>query len=200
PPFDVPTPMPGTLMIDSGDYPATLDAALEMVGYEDLRKEQAARRSRGDTKQLGIGFSTYLEMCGLAPSRILSALRYAAGGWDSATIRLSPTGKVTLVIGTSPHGQGHVTTFAQIASDDLGIPVDDIEVVHGDTQLAPLGMDTYGSRSVAIGGVAVHRAATKLVEKARRIAAHELEVAEEDLEYDAGTFTVRGAPDKAKTI
>jgi carbon-monoxide dehydrogenase large subunit len=200
PAFTEPTPMPGGLNLDSGDFDATLDEALKLVGYEDVRREQEERRQRGDTRQIGIGFSTYLEMCGLAPSRILSALKYAAGGWDAATIRLSPTGKVTLVVGTSPHGQSHVTTFAQIAADDLGISVDDIEVVHSDTQLAPLGMDTYGSRSLAIGGVAVHRAAMKLVEKARRIAAHELEVSEEDLDYDAGRFSVKGAPDKAKTI
>lgn len=200
PPFDGPTPMPGGLNLDSGDFEATLSQALDLVGYDDVRREQEERRQRGDRKQLGIGFSTYLEMCGLAPSRILSALKYAAGGWDAATIRLSPTGKVTLFIGTSPHGQGHVTTFSQIASDALGIPVEDIEVVHSDTQAAPLGMDTYGSRSLAIGGVAVHRAAMKVVEKARRIAAHELEVDPDDLDYEAGTFTVKGAPDRAKTI
>jgi len=200
PPFSQPTPSPGGLSLDSGDYGATLDKALELAGYEDLRKEQQARRERGDVKQLGIGFSTYLEMCGLAPSRVLSALKYVAGGWDAATIRMLPTGKVQLVIGTSPHGQGHATTFAQIAADDLGVSVDDIEVIHGDTSLAPLGMDTYGSRSLAIGGVAVHRAAGKIVEKARKIAAHELEVAEEDLEYATGTFSVKGAPDRARTV
>ena len=104
------------------------------------------------------------------------------------------------VAGTSPHGQGHATTFAQIVADDLGVPIDDVEVVTGDTQLAPLGMDTYGSRSLAIGGIAVHRAAEKMVAKARTIAAHELEVSEEDLEYEAGTFAVKGAPDQARTI
>jgi carbon-monoxide dehydrogenase large subunit len=200
PPFSEPTPSPGGLSIDSGDYSSTLDKALELAGYEDLRKEQQARRERGDVKQLGIGFSTYLEMCGLAPSRVLSALKYVAGGWDAATIRMLPTGKVQLVVGTSPHGQGHATTFAQIAADDLGVSVDDIEVIHGDTTLAPLGMDTYGSRSLAIGGVAVHRAAGKIIEKARKIAAHELEVAEEDLEYATGTFSVKGAPDRARTV
>jgi carbon-monoxide dehydrogenase large subunit len=192
--------MPGGLTIDSADYESTLDAALELIDYDAVRAEQQARRDRGDTKALGIGFSTYLEMCGLAPSRILSVLRYAAGGWDAAQVRVLPTGKVVLAIGTSPHGQGHVTTFSQIVAEDLGIPVDDIEVVHSDTDLAPLGMDTYGSRSLAIGGVAVHRAAMKVVEHARKIAAHELEVSEDDLEYDDGTFSVKGAPDKALTI
>jgi len=187
-------------MIDSGNYHETLDKALELIGYEDLRKEQQLRREQQDGKQIGIGFSTYLEMCGLAPSRVLKSLRYAAGGWDAATIRVSPTGKVVVAAGTTPHGQGHATTFAQIVADDLGIPIDDIEVTFGDTELSPLGMDTYGSRSISVGGVAVHRAAQKIVEKARKIAAHELEVAEDDLELERGTFTVKGAPDRAKTI
>jgi len=200
PPFTEPTPSPGGLTLDSGNYAATLDRALELAGYEDLRKEQRARREQGTVKQIGIGFSTYLEMCGLAPSRVLSALRYAAGGWDAATVRLLPTGKVVVIVGTTPHGQSHVTTFAQIVADDLGVPVDDVEVLYGDTQLAPLGMDTYGSRSLAVGGVAVHRAAQKVVAKVRKIAAHELEVAEEDLEYEGGRFAVKGAPDRAKTV
>jgi carbon-monoxide dehydrogenase large subunit len=200
PAFTEPTAMPGGLMIDSGDYDSTLDKAMELVGFDGVRAEQKARRDRGDTKLLGIGLSTYLEMCGLAPSRILKALNYAAGGWDAATIRLLATGKVQLVIGTSPHGQGHATTFSQIAADDLGVSIDDIEVISSDTSLAPLGMDTYGSRSLAIGGIAVHRAAGKIVAKARKIAAHELEVAEEDLDYAGGTFSVKGAPDRAKTI
>jgi carbon-monoxide dehydrogenase large subunit len=200
PAFTEPTPMPGGLTMDSGNYDATLDQAIDLVGYEEVRKEQQARRERGDATQLGIGFSTYLEMCGLAPSRVLKALNYAAGGWDAATIRLTATGKVQVIAGTSPHGQGHATTFAQIVADDLGVPFDDIEVITGDTTLAPLGMDTYGSRSLAVGGVAVHRAAMKIVEKARKIAAHELEVSEDDLEYSSGTLSVKGAPDRAKTI
>lgn len=200
PPFTEPTPIPSGLDADSGDYGAALDTALELVGYEQLRTEQQERRQRGDTMQLGIGFSTYLENCGLAPSRVLKALRYAAGGWDAATIRLLPTGKVEMMIGTTPHGQSHVTTFSQIAADDLGVPIEDIEVVYGDTQLVQLGMDTYGSRSLAVGGMAVHRAAQKIVDKARTIAAHELEVAEEDLEYARGTFSVKGAPDRARTL
>jgi aerobic carbon-monoxide dehydrogenase large subunit len=200
PAFTEPTVSPGTLSLDSGDYEATLDTALELVGYDQLRKEQHARREAGDVKQLGIGFSTYLEMCGLAPSRVLSALRYAAGGWDAASIRVLPTGRVAMAIGTTPHGQGHETTFAQIAADDLGVSFDDIQVVFGDTELAPWGMDTYGSRSLAVGGVAVHRAAQKIVEKARAIAAHELEVSEDDLVIEGGKFMVKGAPDKAKTI
>ena len=188
------------LNVDSGDYEATFDRALEMVGYEQLRKEQKARREQGEVRQLGIGLSTYIEMCGLAPSNILGALRYAAGGWDACTVQCLPDGKVVLKIGTSPHGQGHVTTWAQIASDTLGVTPDDVEVLHGDTSVAPLGMDTYGSRSVSVGATALHFALEKIKEKARTLAAHELEVAEDDLEFEGGTFTVKGAPDKARTI
>ncbi|MGH2650496.1 MAG: xanthine dehydrogenase family protein molybdopterin-binding subunit, partial [Actinomycetota bacterium] len=188
------------LKYDTGDYEKTLARALEIAGYEQLRKEQRARRDAGEVKQLGIGLSTYIEMCGLAPSQVLSALRYAAGGWDSATIRCLPTGKVVVVTGTSPHGQGHVTSWSQIVADALGVAVDDVEVLHGDTAVSPLGMDTYGSRSLAVGGVALHYAAQKIVEKARKIAAHELEVSEDDLQYEAPAFSVKGAPDKARTI
>jgi aerobic carbon-monoxide dehydrogenase large subunit len=189
-----------TLSFDSGDYGKQLDKALDLIGYDGLRKEQADRRSQKEVKQIGIGISTYIEMCGLAPSQVLSALRYAAGGWDTATIRCLPTGKVVVVTGTSPHGQGHATTWSQIVADELGVDVDDVEVLHGDTAVAPLGMDTYGSRSLATGGVALHHAAEKIIAKAKTIAAHELEVAEEDLEWANGKLQVKGAPDKAKSI
>ena len=188
------------LSFDSGNYAASLDKALEAFGYEEMRSEQQRRRDAGDTKQLGIGLSTYIEMCGLAPSQVLASLRYAAGGWDTATIRCHPTGKVTVVTGTSPHGQGHSTTWSQIVADELGVDFEDVEVLHGDTAVSPLGMDTYGSRSLSVGGVALHYAADKIITKARTIAAHELEVSEEDLEYDGGTFSVKGAPDKSKTV
>jgi aerobic carbon-monoxide dehydrogenase large subunit len=200
PAFDEATTSVMGLQVDSGNYEPSLDRALEMVGYDQLRKEQQARRDSGDIRQIGIGLSTYIEMCGLAPSNILGALRYAAGGWDAATIRCLPTGKVVVATGTSPHGQGHETCWSQIVADGLGIHPDDIEVQHGDTTLTPLGMDTYGSRSVSVGGVALHFAMEKIVAKARTIAAHELEVAEEDLDYDGGAFAVKGAPDKARTI
>lgn len=200
PPFSEPYTAVSGLSIDSGNYEAALDRALELVDYDQWRKEQRARREGGDVKQIGIGLSTYIEMCGLAPSQILGAIRYAAGGWDASTVRVLATGKVILSTGTSPHGQGHETTWSQIAADALGIPYEDIEVLHGDTGLTPLGMDTYGSRSLSVGGVALHFALQKVVDKARKIAAHELEVSEDDLEYDAGTYTVKGAPDKAKTI
>jgi carbon-monoxide dehydrogenase large subunit len=188
------------LSVDSGAYEEAFDKALELAGYPDLRKEQQRRREQGDIRQLGIGLSSYIEMCGLAPSNILGALRYAAGGWDACTVQCLPDGKVVLKIGTSPHGQSHVTTWAQIAADTLGVTPDDIEVLHGDTSVAPLGMDTYGSRSVSVGASALHFALEKIKEKARTLAAHELEVADEDLEFEGGTFSVKGAPDKARTI
>lgn len=188
------------LSFDSGDYHASLNKALELFDYDGLRKEQEQRRAKGGGKQLGLGVSTYIEMCGLAPSQVLASLRYGAGGWEAATIRCHPTGKVTVVTGTSPHGQGHVTSWSQIVADELGVDFDDVEVLHGDTAISPLGMDSYGSRSLSVGGVALHHAAAKIVDKAKTIAAHELEVAEEDLIYEDGKLQVKGAPDKAKTI
>jgi aerobic carbon-monoxide dehydrogenase large subunit len=196
---EFPADLASGLTVDAADFHASLDKALQVAGYDELRREQAERRERGDPKELGIGLSTYLEMCGLAPSRILGALRYAAGGWDCATIRCLPTGTVQVLIGTSPHGQSHHTTFAQIVADRLGIPFDDIEVVHGDTTVVPLGMDTYGSRSLAVGGVALYNATEKVLEKARHIVAHQLEVSEEDLDYDGGRFTVTGT-DRSMTV
>jgi len=201
PPFDEPTPSIGGLTLDSGNYPATLDQALELVGYEDARKEQQARREQSERRQIGIGFSTYLENCGWGPSKIIgNVLKYAGGGWEAATIRCHPTGKVVVVTGTTPHGQGGQTTIAQLVGDELGIPFEDIEVLFGDTDIAPAGWDTYGSRGNAVGMPAVHRAAQKIIEKARKIAAHELEVAESDIEFKDGTFSVRGAPDVTRTI
>src|SRR5215207_5044385 len=188
------------LLVDSADYLPAFERALEIADYEQYRKEQAARRESGEVKQIGIGLSSYIEMSGLAPSNILGALRYAAGGWDAAQVRCQPSGKVTLSIGTSPHGQGHDTTWSQIAADELGVHPDDVEVLHGDTSISPLGMDTYGSRSISIGGAALHVALQKIKDKARTLAAHELEVAEDDLEFRDGAFRVQGAPDKVRTI
>jgi carbon-monoxide dehydrogenase large subunit len=189
---EFPATIASGLEIDSGDFHGALDKALELVGYEGLRREQAERRERGDPKELGIGLSTYVEMCGLAPSRVLKALKYVAGGWDAAEVRCLPTGTVQVIIGTSPHGQGHVTTFSQIVADRLGVDVDAVEVVHGDTMVAPLGMDTYGSRSLAVGGVALWHATERIIEKTRAVAVHQLEVSPEDLELEGGRFTVRG--------
>ncbi|SEL20141.1 xanthine dehydrogenase family protein molybdopterin-binding subunit [Streptacidiphilus jiangxiensis] len=188
------------LTYDSGDYAAATDRALALFGYDDLRAEQRARHENLDPVRLGIGISTYTEMCGLAPSRILGSLRYAAGGWEAAMIRMLPTGKVEVITGTSPHGQGHVTAWSQITADALGVPFEDVEVMHGDTRVAPQGMDTYGSRSLVIGGIAVHEAALKVVAKARKVAAHLLEASEDDLEFADGAFSVRGSPEARKTI
>jgi aerobic carbon-monoxide dehydrogenase large subunit len=188
------------LTYDSGNYEAATDRALEMFGYDALRREQEERRARSDTVQLGIGVSTFTEMCGLAPSRVLGSLSYGAGGWESASVRLLPTGKVEVVTGTSPHGQGHVTAWSQIVADELGVPFEDVEVIHGDTQSAPKGMDTYGSRSLVVGGIAVVMAARKVLEKARAVAAHLLEANPDDLEFSAGTFGVKGVPGATSTI
>ena len=190
----------GGLTYDSGNYEAATARAMELFDYDALRAEQAERRERGDRIQLGLGTSTFTEMCGLAPSRILGSLSYGAGGWEAATIRLLPTGKVEVVTGTSPHGQGHVTSWSQIASDALGVDFDDVEVIHGDTQSSPMGMDTYGSRSLVVGGVAVHRAAERVIEKAKRVAAHLLEASEDDIEFEDGMFTVAGSPEANTTI
>jgi carbon-monoxide dehydrogenase large subunit len=188
------------LTYDTGNYEAATARALELFGYDELRAEQKARREAGGPVQLGIGISTFTEMCGLAPSRTLGALKYVAGGWEHCTIRALPTGKIELITGTSPHGQGHETAWSQIASDIIGVPVEDIEVVHGDTGRAPYGMDTYGSRSLAVGGQAIKLAGERLVEKARVIAAHQLEVSIDDVEFTAGTYSVKGDPEKSTTI
>ncbi|HEY5153599.1 MAG TPA: xanthine dehydrogenase family protein molybdopterin-binding subunit, partial [Acidimicrobiales bacterium] len=185
------------LVYDSGDYDGALDKALEMVGYDSLRTEQERRRAAGGTRHLGIGVSSYFEMCGLAPSRVLASLNYTAGGWESATVRVTPTNKVQVVTGATPHGQGHETSWSMIVADRLGVDPADVEVLHSDTALSPLGLDTYGSRSLAVGGVAISLALDKVVDKARTIAAHLMEAAEEDLEFDHGTFSVRGSPDHA---
>jgi aerobic carbon-monoxide dehydrogenase large subunit len=188
------------LEYDSGDYDAATDRALSLFGYDELRREQAARRESGDPVQLGIGVSTYTEMCGLAPSRVLGALRYGAGGWESASVRMLPTGKVEVVTGTSPHGQGHETAWSQIVADQLGVPFDDVEVLHGDTRTSYKGLDTYGSRSLAVGGIALYNACQKVVEKAKPIAAHMLECDPADLEFTEGRFRVRGNPEGGKTL
>ncbi|MGH9126834.1 MAG: xanthine dehydrogenase family protein molybdopterin-binding subunit, partial [Acidimicrobiales bacterium] len=188
------------LVLDSGNYEPALDRALELVGYTALRAEQDQRLAAGSTKHLGVGLSCYVEMCGLAPSRVLSALRYVAGGWEAATVRLLPTGKVQVVTGTTPHGQGHETSWSMIAADQLGVSPDDVEVLHSDTAISPYGMDTYGSRSLAVGGTAVYLATEKVINKAKLIAAHQLEVSADDLDYAAGTFTVKGSPDKSMAL
>jgi carbon-monoxide dehydrogenase large subunit len=200
PPFDEAREVLCGLSFDSGNYHATLEKAKRLVGYDTLRSEQQANDGRRNGKLLGVGISTYIEMCGLAPSQILAAVKYGAGGWEAATIRCHPTGKVTVITGTSPHGQGHETTWSQITADALGVDPDDVDVLHGDTAVSALGMDSYGSRSASVGAEALYQAAEKIRAKARTIAAHELEVAEEDLEWKDGKFQVTGAPDRSKTI
>jgi aerobic carbon-monoxide dehydrogenase large subunit len=185
------------LTYDSGDYTVTLDKALEIVDYKGLRREQADKRKQG--KYLGIGLSTYIEICGLGPAAVTQA-NTGVSLWGMSVVNVHFTGKATVIIGSSPHGQGHETTYAQVAADVLGIPVEDIDVVHGDTAIGPMGMDTYGSRSTALDGNAVHISAMKVQEKAKKIAAHLLEAAEGDIVYENGKAFVKGTPSKAVTI
>ncbi|GAA1810966.1 xanthine dehydrogenase family protein molybdopterin-binding subunit [Actinomadura chokoriensis] len=188
------------LTYDSGNYEAATDKALELFEYDKLRAEQADRRERQDPVQLGIGVSTFTEMCGLAPSRVLGSLSYGAGGWEHAAVRVLASGKVEVVTGSSAHGQGHETAWAQITADRLGVPFEDVKVLHGDTAISHKGMDTYGSRSLAVGGVALFSACEKVVDKARKVAAHLLEASEQDLEFTAGRFSVRGVQQEGKTL
>ncbi|NUR93562.1 MAG: xanthine dehydrogenase family protein molybdopterin-binding subunit [Nonomuraea sp.] len=187
------------LTYDSGNYEAATDRALSLFGYDKLRAEQADRRDRGDPVQLGIGVSTYTEMCGLAPSRLLGAAGFGAGGWEHSSVRMLPTGKVEVITGTSPHGQGHVTAWSQIVADALGVPFEDVRVLHGDTAVSHKGLDTYGSRSLVVGGMAVLRACEKVREKAKTLAAYVLECSPGDLEFEGGAFKVRGTG-ASKTI
>ncbi|MBP2321234.1 carbon-monoxide dehydrogenase large subunit [Kibdelosporangium banguiense] len=180
------------LTYDSGNYEAATQRAMQLFDYDGLRSEQEQRRASNDPVQLGIGISTYTEMCGLAPSRVLGSLAYGAGGWEHAAVRMLPTGKVEVITGSTAHGQGHATAWSQIVADRLGVPFEDIEVLHGDTQFSPKGMDTYGSRSLTVGGTALVMAADRVVQKAKPVAAHMLECSPDDLEFTGGKFTVRG--------
>ena len=185
-PYDTPV----VLQYDSGNYEAALDKALAMIDYPALRQQQQQARAEG--RLIGIGFSTYVEACGIAPSAVAGAIGARAGLYDSGMIRVHPTGKVQVYTGVHSHGQGHETTFAQLVAHHLQIPMEDVELVHGDTAQIPFGMGTYGSRSLAVGGSAIYRAVEKVLDKARKIAAYKLEAAEEDLEYVGGQFTVKG--------
>jgi carbon-monoxide dehydrogenase large subunit len=186
------------LSYDSGDYPAGLKTLLDHVKYKDLRREQENARNAG--RHMGIGIASYVEICGLGPSQVAGAVGFQGGLWESAIVRFHPTGKVHVFIGASPHGQGEETTFAQIVASEIGVGVDDVKVVHGDTDVTPMGWGTYGSRTTAVGGAALVLATRKIKEKAKVIAAHLLEAAVEDMEYADGKFFVKGSPDKAKTI
>ncbi|RLV47547.1 xanthine dehydrogenase family protein molybdopterin-binding subunit [Nocardioides mangrovicus] len=180
------------LEYDTGNYEAATEEAMASFGYDELRAEQQRRRESGDRVQLGIGISTFTEMCGLAPSRVLGSLDYGAGGWENASIRMLATGSVEVTTGASAHGQGHETAFSQIVADRLGVPFESVEILHGDTQVASKGLDTYGSRSLTVGGEALVKAADKVIEKAKPVAAHLLEANVDDIEFEAGTFSVRG--------
>lgn len=188
------------LKYDSGDYDKALGKALEMVGYQDFRKAQADARQQG--RYLGIGFSSYIEMCGVAPSAWigLPGEGWGAGLWESANVRVHLTGKVVVTSGSQSHGQGHETTTAQIVAEELGVPVEDVIVQHSDTLGTPFGYGTYGSRSASVGQVAVFNSLQKIKEKAKKLGAHLLEAAVEDVVFENGKVHVKGSPDKAKTI
>jgi len=186
------------LVYDSGEYDATLDEALRLSDYAGFEARRAASEANG--RYRGIGLSTYVEVCGLAPSAVTAAIGIGAPGWEHSTVRLHPTGKATVITGTSPHGQGHATSWSQIVQTELGIPFDDVEVIHGDTAFQPYGLGTYGSRSLAVGGVALYRSLGKVREKAREIAANLLECSVDDLEWTGTSWQVKGSPDRAKTI
>ncbi len=188
------------LTYDSGDHLAAAEKAAELADYAGVRARQKTQNVPGATKLLGIGQASYFEMCGLAPSRVLASLNYSAGGWESATVRVLPTNKIQVVTGTAPHGQGHETAWSMIAAEKLGVAVEDIDVLHSDTAIAPLGLDTYGSRSLPVGGVAIAMACDKVIDKAKKIAAHQLEANEDDLEFAGGVFTVKGTPDKSMPL
>ena len=186
------------LVYDSGNYEGALAKALEMADYRGLRKQQAEMRAKG--QYLGIGLCTYAEICGLGPSQVAGAVGFGGGLWESAIVRFHPSGKVNVMVGISPHGQGEETTFAQIVSSELGVDVDDVQITHGDTDQTPMGWGTYGSRGTAVGGGALMGAIKKIQEKAKILTAHLLEASVEDIDYADGKFFVKGSPDKFKTI
>jgi len=197
---EFPSERPHGFIYDSGNYHGTLDRCLEMLDLDAFRREQEELRGKGIYR--GVGFSTYVEICGLGPSRALGPEGWGMQGgyFESAQVRVHPTGSVTVYTGTSPHGQGHETSFAQIAADRLGVTPDLVDVIHGDTNTGPFGKNTYGSRSLAVGGEAIARAAEKVQDKAKRIVAHKLEAAPQDIELSDGSFQVRGSPDRSMTL
>jgi carbon-monoxide dehydrogenase large subunit len=199
-PYEPANNMLNGLKYDSGNYEKALDRALEMVDYEGFRQEQETARQEG--RYLGLGLSSYVEICGAAPSSWigLAGEGWGAGMWESANIRVQLTGKATLTVGSKAQGQGHETTMAQIVAEVLGIPVEDVNVQQGDTLGTPFGYGTYASRSAAVGGIAAHNSAQKIREKARLLGAHMLEAAETDVIYEDGKAFVKGSPDNAKTF
>jgi carbon-monoxide dehydrogenase large subunit len=196
-PDQFPYQTPVALQYDIGDYPATLDMALQAIRYDELEERKAEAKGRG--KLRGFGISTYIEACGIAPSALVGSLGAGAGLYEAATVRVHPTGSVTVFTGTHSHGQGHETTFAQLVNERLGIPIENVEIVHGDTDRIPFGMGTYGSRSAAVGGSAIYKAIDKIVDKGKKIAAHLLEASVADIEFADGKFRVAGT-DREKTF
>ncbi len=188
---------PVALQYDSGDYGTTLELALQAADYAGFEARRREAMARG--KMRGIGIATYIEACGIAPSAVVGSLGARAGLYESAAVRVHPTGSVSILTGSHSHGQGHETTFSQLVADRLGIPIESVEIVHGDTAKIPYGMGTYGSRSLAVGGSAIVKAMDKVVAKGRKIAAHLLEAAEADVEFKDGNFTVAGT-DRSKTF
>ena len=188
------------IVYDSGDYHASLDLLLEHFDHEAFKREQAEARAQG--RYLGVGFSTYTEICGLAPSRVTGPAGFGlqTGLWESSMVRVHITGAVTVYTGASPHGQGVESSFAQIVADRFGIDPEQVEVIHGDTGTGPQGLGTYGSRSLSVGGEAMVRAVEKVTDKIKRIVAHQLEAAPEDIELQDGRFAVKGSPDKGLTL
>jgi len=183
------------LNYDSGNYAGAFDKLLQMLDYKKVRADQEAARKQG--RLLGIGFSTYIEACSIAPSKVVGSLGAQAGLYESGTVRVNPTGGVTVYTGSHSHGQGHETTFSQLVASELGIPIEQVEIVHGDTGAIPFGMGTYGSRSGSVGGTAILMSLNKIKEKGKKIAAHLLEASPTDIEYHNGQFQVKGFPAKA---
>ncbi len=202
PPDQFPYPTQVALEYDSGNYEPALDKALEMAGYKEVRAEQEKRRAASPDgrsgKLIGIGLSSYIEACGIAPSSVVGSLGAQAGLYESGKVQVHPTGSVTVFTGSSAHGQGHETAFSQIVADKLGIPMESVEVVHGDTGRIQFGMGTYGSRSLAVGGSALVKSLEKVIAKGKKLAAHTLEASPDDIVFEDGKFSVKGVP--AKTV
>ena len=191
---------PAGIPYDSVAYEATLARALDAVGYDDLRAEQERRRATTDPVRLGIGIAFYVDAVGIGPSAVLAKTNYGSGGWEAGHVRMQATGAVEVLTGSTSQGQGHRTVWAQIVSDVLGVPPEDIRVHQGDTDIVPMGIGTFGSRSLIVGGTAVQMAARNVLAKAKRIAAHLMEASPEDVVFDEGRFTVAGAPERALGI
>ncbi len=198
PPDSFPHPVPTGLVYDSGNYEPALRKAMDMVGYRELREEQRKKLKEG--KLMGIGIASYIEVSGLGPSKVVRATGFGLGLWESATVRLHPTGKVSAFTGGNPHGQGEETTFAQLVASELQIPMENVEVVHGDTGMIPFGMGTYGSRTTAVAGGALAIACRRLIQKADKIAAHLLSISLDQLVYEDGKFHKRGDTSVHKTM